>query len=339
MFRECPGLPERKIDLGLRRLTQIVGPCVGDDADYFERLIGAAGELKGTRRAGCGRHVPLRQCRVDNGDRGRRGSVGPAKRTPFRDRHAHDVEVVLCDRTERDRDAIGQLRRARLTRDLDLARPLVAGQRHAPCERRSRHARHRRHAFERQLVELDRLLPLHGRDRHREDVLGVVAGRQAIEVAGRADEKCRACKQSHRQHNLQRRDGAEQAALVAAGGRAGTLDTLKSIREGCAGGGRRSRHNGRDDRGEESESEDGPADLNRVRTRYGLSRHRLQSRSRYQSLSRHQALRRRSPARGSPSTPVETTATVRPRARSASRIPNAAGARASEAGRPRWRRR
>ena len=86
MLRERAGLPERQVDLGLGALAEIFGPRISDDADDLDRLVTAAGKLKVRPDRVTVGVVALRQRRVDDGDPRRFGSVGVAKRTPFRDR-------------------------------------------------------------------------------------------------------------------------------------------------------------------------------------------------------------------------------------------------------------
>ena len=119
-------------------------------------------------------------------------------------------------------------------------------------------------------MELVRLLPLHRRHRRGEDVLGGVARLHPFEVPGRADQQRRTAEKRDGQHDLERGDGAERAALAAAGRRARAVQPLQAIGERGTGGGKQAGNRRGDDGGGETEGKDGPADVHGIGARHRL---------------------------------------------------------------------
>ena len=139
--------------------------------------------------------------------RGRVVVVGRQEQPAVQQAHAHHREVVLGHRPQRQADAIDDGRRRGGAADhLELGRPAVAGERHAPRERDVADARDRGDALQRLIVEGAGLVARADvGDGHRQDVLGLVARVDAIEVAGGAQEQRGAGQQRDREHDLHAR--------------------------------------------------------------------------------------------------------------------------------------
>ncbi len=214
MLGECGRLPERQVNFGLRVRAQGVGSGIGDDADDLDRMSGVSRELH-LPPDGIGvREVAPCHGRIDDRHARRRFIVRRAEGAPVHQRHAHDREVVLRDRSQRQGDAIGERRRPGPAWDLHLAGPLVARQRHAPREGRVADARNRGDAIEGLRMERLPSLALHRGNRHRQDVLRLVPWPNAFEVPRRANQQCRAREKREGQRNLECRHGAEQPAFA-----------------------------------------------------------------------------------------------------------------------------
>ena len=191
---------------GSGRFPQPLGAGVLEHPDDGDRLV-VAGEAELSADGDAVAEVLADEGPVDDPDARGFLVVGRQEEAAVEQAHAHHREVVLGHRPQRQADAIDDGRRRGGAADnLELGRPAVAGERYAPREGDVADARDRGDALQRLIVEGPGLVvrPDVG-DGRRQDVLGLVARVDPIEVAGGAEEQRRAGQQRHGEHDLHRR--------------------------------------------------------------------------------------------------------------------------------------
>ena len=75
----------------------------------------------------CLREIAFRQCLVDHGDAGSGTIIRRAEIAPGCDRHPQQLKIARGHRSQRHCNPIARLQRRRLSFDIDVARPTVAG--------------------------------------------------------------------------------------------------------------------------------------------------------------------------------------------------------------------